>query len=209
MRKIIIVLFVSMLLTACSTFIELTHQDKESLVRQNLEYLNAFQGSGILEVSFKGLSLKKEFLIKKNPSSLRLDILDSGIFALLPSPFASLYIKDRVLITNYGKGLFPDMIIDKLPLAEFLDLSSLPQGIIDEIVKNRKFSISIVEFNFDETYKLSSIKMNKENINLIYQGADLVKIKLDSEKADVQIEFDSFQKGLFDIKPIKIENNID
>jgi hypothetical protein len=207
MKRNIFIILILILLAGCSTLKEMSYQDKENLVRHNLAYLNNFKGEGVLEVSFKGLSLKKEFLIIKNHNSLRLDVLDSGIFSLIPSPFASLYVKDSAIITNYNKGLFPDMVFDKIPLQELLDFSKLPQGIIDEIIKNKAFTIAIIQFEFDDFYRLSKIKVNQESLNLIYRGPDLSRIELASQKADVNIDFDLFQQGEFEIKPIILQKN--
>lgn len=209
MKRIIILLSLVLLFTACSTFMEMSKQEKEALVRENLSYLNNFKSQGVLEISFKGLSLQKEFVLVKNRQSLRLDILDSGIFSLLPSPLATLYVKDKAILTNYNKGLFSDMVLDNIPLQEFIDFSNLPQGIIDEIVKNRRFTIAIIEFEFDELYRMSKININQESVSLIYRGSDLSRIELASKKADVNIDFDLFQPGEFEIKPFEIKNKID
>ncbi len=208
MKKIIILLLLVLLLMGCSSLKELTNRQKEELVRANLSYLNKFKSEGVLEVSIKGFSLKKEFVLKKNQNSLRLDVIDSGIFSLLPSPFATLFAKDNIVITNYNKGLLPDLVLDKFPLKEFLDLEKLPQGIIDEIVKNRKFALAIIQFEFDELYRMNKILLNKDVISFKYNGLDLTGIELNSAKADVKIDFDSFETGDYPINPLELKNNI-
>ena len=210
MKRIITLFILTFLFFGCSTIKELTQKQKEDLVRANLAYLNNFKAEGVLEVAIKGFSLKKEFVLKKNQTSLRLDVLDSGIMSLFPSPFATLYAKDQIILTNYNKGFFPDFLIDKFPLKEFFDLEKLPQGIIDEIVKNRKFNIAIIQFEFDELYRLNKIILNQDEITLKYIANDLVRMELNSSKADVNIDFDTFNAGEFSIKPLEITNkNID
>lgn len=205
MKKLIILALLILLVFGCSTIKELSHKDKEDLVRANLAYLNKFKSEGVLEVSLKGLSLKKEFVLKKNQNSLRLDVLDSGIFGLLPSPFATLYAKDEIIITNYNKGFFSDLVLDKFPLKEFLDFDKLPQGIINEIVKNRNFSIAVLQFEFDEQYRMNKIIMNKDLISFKYSGKDLIRVELKSTKADVNVDFDRFISGEFPIKALDIK----
>jgi uncharacterized protein YceK len=207
MKRAIVLILVVFLVIGCSSIKELTKRQKDELVRANLSYLNAFKSQGVLEISLKGFSFKKEFVLKKNHESLRLDVLDSGIMSLLPSPFATLYVKDQVLLTNYNKGFFPDLVQDKFPLNEFFDLEKLPQGIIDEIVKNRKFTIAILQFEFDDLYRMNKIMMNNDVITFKYIANDLVKIEFESSKADVTIDFDTFETGEFEIKPIEIINN--
>lgn len=207
MKKIVILLVLTFLLLACSSIKELTNKQKEELVRTNLSYLNNFKSEGVLEVIIKGFSLKKEFVLKKRNDSLRLDVLDSGIMSLLPSPFATLYVKDEILLTNYNKGFFPDLILEKFPLKEFFDLDKLPQGIIDEIVNNRSFAIAFIQFQFDELYRLNKIMLNENVINFNYSSNDLIRIELNSSKADVRIDFDSFQTGDFPIKPLVMNKN--
>jgi len=210
MKKTVVLLMLILLVLGCSSIKELTKRQKEDLVRANLSYLNKFKSEGILDVSIKGFSLKKEFVLKKNQNSLRLDVLDSGIMSLLPSPFATLYAKDQVVVTNYNKGFFSDIIIDKFPLKEFFDLEKLPQGIIDEIVKNRKFTIAIIQFEFDELYRMNKIRLNEDIVTFNYIANALVGIELNSSKADVNIDFDTFEAGEFSIKPLEITNkNID
>lgn len=209
MRKILITLMLILIMTGCSNLREISKEDKEVKVRKNLTYLNNFQGKGVLEISFKGLSLKKEFILKKKHAKLRLDVLDSGILSLIPSPLASLYIDKQIILTNYNKGIFPDLILDNFPLSEFLDFDKLPQGIIDEIVKNRQFTLAIIRFEFDENYRLDSINLNEERVKFIYLGNDLSKIEVESPKADINIIFDEFEPGEFTIKPLVIQNIID
>ncbi len=207
MKKIVILLVLTFLLLACSSIKELTNKQKEELVRTNLSYLNNFKSEGVLEVIIKGFSLKKEFVLKKRNDSLRLDVLDSGIMSLLPSPFATLYVKDEILLTNYNKGFFPDLILEKFPLKEFFDLDKLPQEIIDEIVDNRSFAIAFIQFQFDELYRLNKIMLNENVINFNYSSNNLIRIELNSSKADVRIDFDSFQTGDFLIKPLEMNKN--
>jgi hypothetical protein len=194
-------------MSACSSIKELTRMQKEALVRANLSYLNNFKSEGILEVAIKGFSLKKEFVLKKNSDSIRLDVIDSGIMSLLPSPFATFYAKDKILLTNYNKGFFPDLVMDEFPLKEFLDFDKLPQGIIDEIVTNRKFTIAIIQFEFDELYRMQKILVNGNLITFKYQGNTLTRVELNSSKADVNIDFDSFENGDFAIKALELNNN--
>ena len=207
MRRVIIIILLVFFVFGCSSIKDLTKRQKEAFVRANLSYLNTFKSQGILEISVKGFTLKKEFVLKKNHDSLRLDVLDSGIMSLLPSPFATLYVNEQILLTNYNKGFFPDIVQDKFPLKEFFDLEKLPQGIIDEIVKNRKFTIAILQFEFDDLYRMNKIIINNDVITFKYIANDLVKIELESSKADIKIDFDSFETGEFPIKPLEIINN--
>jgi len=207
MKKILVLFLLVILVFGCSTIQELTKKQKEEIVRANLAYLNKFKAEGLVEIVIKGFSLKKEFVFTKNQHSLRLDVIDSGIMSLFPSPFATLYAGEKILVTNYDMGFFPDLIIDKFPLKEFIDLEKLPQGIIDEIVKNKKFTIAIIQFEFDDLYRLSKIILNDNEISLKYIANDLVRAELKSSKADVNIDFDSFVSGDYSITPIEINSN--
>lgn len=207
MKKSLILILLVFLILACSTIRDLSKMQKEELVRANLAYLNKFKSKGLVEVVIKGFSLKKEFVLKKNETSLRLDVLDSGIMSLLPSPFATLYANEQIILTNYNKGFFPDLVLEKFPLKEFFDLEKLPQGIIDEIVENRKFAISIMQFEFDELYRMNKVTLDKNVIDFKYIANDLVRIELQSYKADVNIDFDTYECGDYTIKPLEINNN--
>lgn len=205
MRRIYLLILVAFLMFGCSSIKKLSEKDKEDMARANLAYLNNFKSSGVVEISMKEFSIKKEFFLKKNNQSLRLDILDSGIMSLLPSPFASLYIEDKILVTNYNKGFFPDLIYQDFPVKQFLDFEKLPQGIIDEIVKNRKFTIAIIQFDFDEKYRLQQIKIKEDKTLFEYHNDGLNSIKFISPKAEVRFDFDTFESGEVKIKAIELK----
>ncbi|MBI9031532.1 hypothetical protein JEZ13_05985 [bacterium] len=209
MKRAYILIVAILFMVGCSSVKQLSEKQKEKLARTNLAYLNNFNSRGVVDISVKGFSLKKEFFLKKNSKSLRLDILDSGIMSLLPSPFASLYVEDKILVTNYNKGFFPDLVSEQFPVNQFLDLEKLPQGIIDEIIKNRKFTIAIIQFEFDEKYRLHQIIMNENKTTFEYQNNDLYRINFLSPKAEVKFDFDSFETGDVLIKPVELKNKID
>ena len=206
MKRIILLLFVVFLLTSCSVIKDFTQQEKERLALDNLQYLNNFKATGVAEIAYKGLSIKKEFVLRKNKDVMRLDILESGILSLLPSPFASVYLSDKVIITNYNKGFFKDTIIEDFPLAQYLDLEKLPPGIIEEIVNNKAFDIAVLRFKFDDLFRLSKIVMGENVIDLKYEKKDLALVNLTSSKAGLNIALDSFKPGPVEIKPIKLKN---
>lgn len=204
MKRIILLLLVVLFLTSCSVVKDFTQQEKEKLALDNLQYLNNFKATGVAEIVYKGLSIKKEFVLSKNKDVMRLDILESGILSLLPSPFASVYLSDKVIITNYNKGFFKDTIIEDFPLAHYLDLEALPPGIIEEIVNNRAFDIAVLQFKFDELFRLNKIIMGENIIDLKYERKDLTLVSLTSSQAVLNIVLDSFKPGPVEIKPIKL-----
>lgn len=206
MKKIILLLMVVLVLASCSTLRELSRYEKENLALANLRYLNGFKATGIAEIAIKGFSIKKEFVLSKNKSTLRLDILESGIMSLLPSPFATIYVADKVIITNYNKGFFNDLVLDQFPFSQYLDLEALPQGIIDEIVSNKAFNIAVLQFKFDDMFRLNKIIMNENIIDLNYEKKDLSLVNITSSKAKINISLDSFKPGEVKIKPLKLKN---
>lgn len=206
MKKIILLLMVVLVLASCSTLRELSRYEKENLALANLRYLNGFKATGIAEIAIKGFSIKKEFVLSKNKSTLRLDILESGIMSLLPSPFATIYVADKVIITNYNKGFFNDLVLDQFPFSQYLDLEALPQGIIDEIVSNKAFNIAVLQFKFDDMFRLNKIIMNENIIDLNYEKKDLSLVNITSSKAKINISLDSFTPGEVKIKPLKLKN---
>jgi hypothetical protein len=166
--------------------------------------LNRFKASGIVEVNLKGISLKKEFIFKKNAQELRFDVINSGIFALMASPFASAYVGNGVKVTNYENNFFEDIELPIFPLQSYLDLEAFSPEFLDEIVKNKKINIAFITFNFNDQYQVESIQAAKQLINLDYDRmGGLEKVEFSAKKANIKLLFDTFVKGDFDIKRIK------
>ncbi|OQY39678.1 MAG: hypothetical protein B6226_01425 [Candidatus Cloacimonetes bacterium 4572_65] len=205
MKKILTLLILVIILAGCTTHRELSQQQKMNLLRDNLSRLNNFKASGVVEVNVSAFSLKKEFSLTKSSKEVRIDIIDSGIFALSPKPFASIYVGSSVAVTDYNKGFIPERKIPFFPFQSFLDLENLPTGILEEIVMNGNFNVGPFILNFDSQYRLSEVVYGKNRALLEYDNSDEIElIKIESTKANLNMKFDSFEHGVYTIKKLNI-----
>ena len=66
MRRIYLLILVASLMFGCSSIKKLSEKDKEDMARANLAYLNNFKSSGVVDISMKEFSIKKEFFLKNS-----------------------------------------------------------------------------------------------------------------------------------------------
>ena len=75
-----------------------------------------------------------------------------------------------------------------------------------DLVSNKAFNIALLQFKFDDLFRLNKIIMNENIIDLNYEKKDLSLVNITSSKAKINISLDSFKPGEVKIKPLKLKN---
>ncbi len=210
MRKLLLLILIILISMNLSLFAK---KKPAILLKKNLEQWQQFKWQGIIQVQSSAFSMRKNFVLAKDSTSLRLDVLDSGIIGLQAKPFLILYLKDRIVIDapeiEQLQGLdlnwfVPPGSIEKL--MHFTDSLQLKQ---QEIISKRELKTANTIFSFDKKYRLSNIKSTDFNIeaNIIYNRRNYstkIQIKYNgTPMAELQIN----EREYKDIEIVPLEFN--
>ncbi len=208
--KSLLLIIIILLLISCATIFKPEKQENELLLSENLEKWNTFRIDGIIEYNHKQFSFRKNISIRKKSNVIRLDIFDSGIFGLRPTPFISAYLDTLLLMRTPDS---PDLIrISKEEFADdfkyldiFLGLSTLFEH-KSEIINSRKVIFDNgLEFLFNKNLCLGKIidKSMNSNIIFFYNGelSDIVLYNKDKKILDIQVDKISFE--VLEIKKLR------
>lgn len=193
LHKFLLLIIISILLTNCSFFLRSAASDKERLLLEHLKFWENIRIDGIIEANYKSLSFRKNITIKKNLEAMRVDIFDSGIFGMQPTPFISAYY-DSVLIVRT-----PDQQVEKLTQTDSnsVDLSvlfNLPNlySIKGEIIQNKRLMIKDVIILFSDNMQIIEIydqaQSGKVKFNYLTNLHSIVFQKEDKEIINIQID---------------------
>jgi hypothetical protein len=193
LNKFFLLFILLLFITNCAFLLKPAEIDKEKLLYKNLQFWENIRIDGIIEANYKNFVFRKDITIKKNSSVFRIDIYDSGIFGMQPTPFISAFY-DSVLtirtpdqqinLPNYGNK-------EEFDLSILFQLSDLFTN-KDEIIKNQKFNYKDVVIIFSDDMKISEIRnnTNSSKITFIYlQDIDSITFQKE-EKEIINIQID-------------------
>lgn len=151
-------LILSLLLSSCAGAFR---QSEEAKLRQELQRWESFSGSGIIEISAMGFSLRKPFSIFKSLEEIRLDVFEGGLFGANPSPLLSMYLGDYLAINAPVMPVLEALNLkDKIPAAALAVFSSVDY-VMDtygtEIIANKAIQRDGLSVNFKKNYHLESV----------------------------------------------------
>ncbi len=208
MKKLLVIFLFLAILVGCSTHKELTMEEKKTRLKQNLAQLNRFQATGILEVNYKELSLKKEFIMKKNPQEIRFDAINSGVMALTVSPFASGYIGEEVYITSYNNETFEDVIMPFDQVQPYLDFESFTPAEINNIIQTKRFVVGEMIMTFNDSYQVATFELDNKEVKFIYNKQNILDtLTIDDDEVDAKLVLDTFKIGDYKINKINRRNH--
>jgi hypothetical protein len=165
---LIATLIVFFLLTACAS-IKPDAQRKK--LRTELQKWESFEGDGIVEISYMGLSLRKMFSISKNKSALRLDIYDGGIMGAGAKPLLSVYSGDYVAIESALSPMLDALIpLDAIPLESMNIFASADSVLVsygEEIIKTRELKREKLLLQFNTDYRVESLTIPKSSTRIV------------------------------------------
>ncbi|MGI6198067.1 MAG: hypothetical protein ACOYIS_02925 [Candidatus Cloacimonadaceae bacterium] len=207
---IILLLAVVLILTGCAGGKKpLSREAKKSLLRSELNRWSNFQAQGIAEISYKGLALRKNFVVGKTPEELRFDVLDGGIFGSAATPLISLYLGDYFSINSDFQPrlalMAAAMMGKKFDMGDVQGLFSLADSYVDEIVDTGKISRESLEINFTPKMQLDSVKDAKNKLSAVFTYTkkgepDAIVFKIKS--ASIELLFDKVKYGNAKVTPL-------
>ncbi len=193
LNKFFLLFFLLFLISSCAFLLKPTENDKEKLLITHLNYWENIRIDGIIEANYKNFIFRKNIAIKKNKKAFRIDIYDSGIFGMQPTPFFSVYYDSILTIRT------PDQNIDQFDLQDnekkylsiLFNLSEL-LVIKDEIIKQQKLNYKDTAIFFSDDMKISKISSSKDSTMVIFNylnDLDSIKFqKVDEELFNIQID---------------------
>ena len=187
LNKFFLLILILLFITSCAFLLKPAETDKEKLLYKNLQFWENIRIDGIIEANYKSFVFRKNITIKKNRSAFRIDIYDSGIFGMQPTPFISAYYDSVLTIRT------PDQQINQLnqenkeefDLSILFELSDL-YTIKDEIIKHRKLNYSNAIITFSEDMKISEIGSNTNSTTMSFNYLhDLDSITIQKEEKEI------------------------
>jgi hypothetical protein len=166
-RALILFLVLAGLLLASCSYLK---PNDEARLRAELRNWENFSGSGIVEISAFGFSLRKPFVIAKSAEEMRMDVIEGGILGSGGSPLISLYL-----------GRYFSMNSPAMPILEALNLQNkIPSGAMailntsdylfdrygEEIIREKAIHRDSLSVVFKNDYKLDSIVDRKSGARL-------------------------------------------
>ena len=193
LNKFFLLFILLVFVTNCAFLPKPAEKDKEKLLYEHLKFWENIRIDGVIEANYKNFVFRKNVTIKKNNSAIRIDIYDSGIFGMQPTPFISAYYDSVLTIRT------PDQQINQINREnkEEFDLSILFElsdlfAIKDEIIKQQKLNYKDAIITFSEDMKISEISSNTDNNKIIFNylhHLDSIAIHKD-EKEIINIQID-------------------
>jgi len=171
-----------LIIFACSLLKLDRDRDYELLLKENLEKWRSFRIDGIIEVNYKNYAFRKNIAVRKKESIGRIDIYDTGLFGLRPSPFISIFVDSMITI----------------------DLPENPNPVVvqtEEISRNQPSLHYLMHLNDLFQFKTMIIKDHKINLDqLIFEfSTEMELIMIKDKDTEDQIAF-SYQDELIGMK---------
>jgi len=206
LNKFFLLFILLLFFTSCAFLLKPAESDKENLLFAHLKFWENIRIDGIIEANYKSFVFRKNITIKKNNHAFRLDIYDSGIFGMQPTPFISAYYDSVLTIRT------PDQQINMITPEsnEELDLSilfQLPKLFVakDEIMTEQKLNYNDAEIIFSDNMKISEISNNTNSTKIYFNYLhDLDSITfLKEEKEIINIQIDKITHADQEINKLK------
>jgi len=206
LSKFFLLFILLFFITSCAFLLKPIEYDKEKLLDAHLKFWENIRIDGVIEANYKSFVFRKNITIKKNSSAFRIDIYDSGIFGMQPTPFISAYY-DSVLTIRTA-----DQQINQLKQGnkEEFDLSILFElsdlfAMKEKIIKHQKLNYKNVIITFSEDMKISEISSNTNSTKIVLnylQNLDSITFHKD-KKEIINIQIDKITHPNEDINRLK------
>ena len=198
----IILFVITLVLWSCATLTIDDYSKKEKLLLDHLETWKNFRIDGIIELNYKSFSFRKNISLRKNEHAFRMDIYDSGILGMHPTPFITVYMDTTIVLrlpfqTEESKL---DSIFKKEKLPDFsktFDLQKLINN-KEKIVKSQNYQTNNYSLIFSKKMLIEKIVFNNPDfyINLEYSR--------NNELSDISFFYD--EKNISNIQIDKISH---
>lgn len=187
LNKFFLLILLLLFITSCAFLLKPAEKDKEKLLITHLKFWENIRIDGIIEANYKSFVFRKNITIKKNSSAFRIDIYDSGIFGIQPTPFISVYYDSVLTIRT------PDQQINQFNQGnkEEFDLSILFQLsdlfiMRDEIIRHQKLNYKDTIITFSDEMRITKISSNNNSTTVFFEYLnDLDSITLQNEEKEI------------------------
>lgn len=194
LSKFFLLFLLLFFITSCAFLIKPAENDKEKLLYTHLKFWENIRIDGIIEANYNNFVFRKNITIKKNSSAFRIDIYDSGIFGMQPTPFISAYY-DSVLTIRTPDQQVKQQIKpegkEEIDLSIFFQISDL-FAMKDEIIEHQELTINDATIIFSNDMRISKIRSNTTSIKVIFdylQDLDSITFQKE-EKEIIKIQID-------------------
>ena len=182
----------------CSFFLPNGDHSLENKYILELDKWNTFQMEGVAEIYQDELVLRKYFKAQKNPQALRIDLIESGLLGIHPTPFASIYAD-----TSLTMRTPPDYTIKTNNLNFPIDLNYLKM-FSKTISINKIYQDSLFSLQFTNEMFLKCIETEGFHLDLEYNQNTLAKIIIfNKNKKLAKLTIDKIQYEYKKIKQLK------
>ncbi len=206
LNKFFLLLTLLFFVTSCSILLKPSENDKEKLLFEHLQFWENIRINGIIEANYKSFVFRKDITIKKNNSTFRIDIYDSGIFGMQPAPFITVYYDSVLTIRTPDQQIKQLSYEDKerFNLSILFELSNLLTN-KDEIIKHQKLDYKDVIIIFSDDMKISEIRNNTNSTALSFNYLqDLDSVTFQKEEREIiNIQIDKITHLSEEIKRLK------
>ncbi len=165
--RALILLLVILALVSCS--VNKTKADSTAL-RTELAKLRSFRAEGIIKISYSLLSIRQNFVVVKNDSAMRLDVIQGGIMGMQAQPILSLYLGEYLELKSSVMPQLEELDLQKMiPGSPALILNQLEYLVLEheaEILAKRELIQNGMTFSFNQNYQLTSIIDPKERLEI-------------------------------------------
>ncbi len=198
-----------LLLFGCATIQKIDFSQREKLLSAHLKEWENIRIDGIIELNYRSFSFRKNIVIKKTGNISRIDIFDSGVFGLKPTPFISAYF-DSTLFVRFPEQTKFAKIDNSFLKRELPDLSFIT--IFDElvyhktkIIKEKEYRNNDFIFYFSDEMKLKKIELTQEKFYVLFDySKELSKISIFKNSKEIaKIQIDKISHKNIEIKSLK------
>ena len=157
-QKIALVILIATILAGCAT--SQKPIEAEEALFQHAKSWEQFRIDGVIEMNYRQLSFRKDIVIRKSAQRFRIDIFDTGLFGVQPTPFLTIYREDEILIRDNDGVREADPVSDSLYIAwvgQLSMLSDVIQSNYHKILYNWEFEKNNLRYKFQWNYLLESI----------------------------------------------------
>ena len=187
LSKFFLLFSILFFISSCAFLLKPTEKDKEKLLSAHLNYWENIRIDGIIEASYKNFIFRKNIAIKKNKKAFRIDIYDSGIFGMQPTPFFSVYYDSILTIRT------PDQQINQFNLKgdekQYLSIIFNLSDLIaakNEIMEQQKLNFNDTTIFFSDDMKINKIHSNNDSTMVIFNYLnDLDSIIFQKEEEEI------------------------
>jgi len=198
---------------ACST-IPKSRQIQEQQLFEHLSQWENLRIDGVAEINYKGFVIRKNIVIKKNKNAIRADLYDSGIFGMSPTPFASIYLSEEILIQMPGQTSASQYEVkdeeDLKMIKKIIFQTEKLMKYKNEIIAGRKLKIGSVRFLFDKNMQIKTVALinNEFQAHFNFAGDSSTVTATKNKERIITITADSFSFEKQKVNKPKITENL-